>query len=133
MSDRIAWFISGACVTALLFTTTGFKTVPEGPGGLGTAASMVTVMEDLNPDEDRLLYTVPNGHGLSLTDWTYAPTESRIHLVFPDSTVKDLHYWWNPPKIMRTGVAVPAGTEIWAVNLVSKRTYSALTGQLYRE
>ena len=135
MSDRIAWFISGACLSALLLTTTGFKTVPDGPGALGAADSFVTVMSDVFEEryEERLLYTVPDGFVLSLTDWR--STHFDFYATYTDSTVRKLNDCFpaSVTQILRTGVALPAGTELSAISTSSTPRRFGFTGQLYRE
>ena len=136
MSDRIAWFISGACLSALLLTTTGFKTVPEGPGALGGADSFVTVLTDDIEEryEERLLYTVPDGFVLSVTDWRQHSFDFKA--TYPDSTIRLLNQVLpssSDSKILRTGVALPAGTELSAILRSSYPSPFGFTGQLYRE
>ena len=136
MSDRIAWFISGACLSALLLTTTGFKTVPDGPGALGAAASMVTVMSEwAEPDVEDWLYTVPEGFVLAVTDWRDDQCSFYAH--YPDSTVRRLDAYFPiqsaGSKILRTGILLPEGTELSWINEFSQPRPFGFTGQLYRE
>ena len=134
MSDRIAWFISGACLSALLLTTTGFKTVPDGPGALGAAESFVTVMDMVDGRTNELLYSVPDGYVLSLTDWAVIrDSQFDLNIVHADSTVIDLVMYWDYHEILRTGAAIPPGSEIWAMNAAVSDAPFAFTGQLYRE
>ena len=136
MSDRIAWFISGACLSALLLTTTGFKTVPDGPGALGAGETMITQMDILEPQEERVVYTVPEGFILSLTDWRINGP-AGMFATYPDSTQKQLNRYWAGNEtgkvILRTGVALPPGAELLFENYSNNNKDFSFTGQLLRE
>ena len=94
---------------------------------------MVTVMEELDPLENRLLYNVPDGYVLSLTDWSCADFVA-FRLVYPDSTETEITGFWGYVKILRTGLSLPSRTAIWGTNLNNEYTaWFAFSGQLLRE